>query len=68
VQLAFATVHGIDYLLTWNYAHLANLDTQGRLREINRRHGWRTPFLVSPETIPKVTLGQVIRRKADEDE
>src|SRR5438046_1566125 len=24
LQLAIATVHEIDYLLTWNYAHLAN--------------------------------------------
>jgi hypothetical protein len=68
VQLAFATVHGIDYLLTWNYAHLANLHTQRKLKEINGRYGWRTPFMVSPETIPKVALGQIIRRKADEDE
>ena len=68
VQLAFATVHGIDYLLTWNYAHLANLHTQRKLKEINGRNGWRTPFLVSPETIPKVALGQIIRRRADETE
>lgn len=63
VQLAFATIHRIDYLLTWNYAHLANLDTQRKLEELNARRGRRTPFLVSPETIPRVALGQTIRRK-----
>jgi predicted nucleic acid-binding protein len=68
VQLAFATVHEIDYLLTWNYAHLANLDTQRKLKNLNDRQGRRTPFLVSPETIPRVALGQVIRRKKHEDE
>ncbi len=68
MQLAFATVHGMDYLLTWNYAHLANVDTQRRLKAISRRQGWRMPLLVSPETIPLGTLGQVIRRKQDETE
>ena len=68
VQLAFATVHRIDYLLTWNYAHLANLDTQRKLELVNRRRGWRPTFLVSPETIPRVILGQVIRRKDDEND
>jgi hypothetical protein len=67
VQLAFAIVHEIDYLLTWNYAHLANLDTQRKLDAMSRHHGWRTPYLVSPETIPRQSLGQTIRRKKRED-
>ncbi len=66
VQLAFATVHRVDYLLTWNYAHLANLDTQRRLRAVNSRFGWHTPYLVSPETVPRVGLGQSIRRRDDD--
>lgn len=63
IQLAFATVHEIDYLLTWNYAHLANLDTQRRLKGIHRQLGWRSPLLVSPESIPRRSLGQTIVRK-----
>ena len=68
VQLAFATIYKVDYLLTWNYAHLANLDVQRRLRAINSRRGWRTPYLVSPETIPRVGLGQTIWRRDDDAE
>jgi predicted nucleic acid-binding protein len=63
IQLAFATIHRIDYLLTWNHAHLANVEVQRRLDEVNRSQGWRSPLLVSPETIPWATLGQSIRRK-----
>ena len=66
IQLAFATIYRLDYLLTWNYAHLANLDTQRKLTLLNQRLGWRTPYLVSPETIPRAALGQTIRRKDDE--
>jgi hypothetical protein len=67
IQLAFASVHCIDYLLTWNYAHLANLDTQRKLKALSGHQSQRMPFLVSPETIPRATLGQTIRRKKHED-
>ena len=63
IQLAFATVYRVDYLLTWNHAHLANVDVQRRLNEVNRSRGWRSPLLVSPETIPWAALGQTIRRE-----
>jgi len=63
VQLAVATVHQVDYLLTWNYAHLANFETQSKLEKLNARSDLRSPVLVSPETIPKARLGQAIRRR-----
>jgi hypothetical protein len=63
MQLALSTIHRIDYLLTWNHAHLANVDTQRRLEELTRRFAWREPVIVSPETIPRVALGQEIRRR-----
>ena len=31
VHIATATVHGIDYLLTWNCKHIANAQIQGKL-------------------------------------
>jgi len=62
LQLALASVHAVDYLLTWNYAHLANPTTQARLAEWNLQRGLWVPLLVSPETIPRVTLGQSLRR------
>jgi hypothetical protein len=61
-QLAMAVGHGLDYLLTWNYAHLANPATQARGEVIVARLGCRMPWLVSPESIPRASLGQTIRR------
>jgi hypothetical protein len=66
LQLAIATIHSVDYLLTWNYAHLANVDTQRKLTMINGARQLRTPLLVSPESIPKSALGQDIHRRRDE--
>lgn len=62
LQLSLAAVHEIDYLLTWNYAHLANPVVQERLEVVCRNRKSRHPLLVSPETIPRVSLGQSIRR------
>jgi hypothetical protein len=63
LQVALSTANDVDYLLSWNYAHLANLDVQKRLEAICGRLALRAPVLVSPETITRATLGQVIRRK-----
>lgn len=58
-----SAAHGIDYLLTWNYAHLANPIAQGSLERICRSLRLRAPLLVSPESIPQVRFGQTIRRR-----
>jgi predicted nucleic acid-binding protein len=67
LHLAFAVVHRIDYLLTWNHAHLANVEVRRKLPVLCRKRGWRAPVLASPDTIPKVTLGQTIRRPDEDD-
>ena len=63
IQLAFAVVYAVDYLLTWNHAHLANPQVQARLQEMTGRLGLRTPWVVTPDSIPKAAWGQTIRRK-----
>lgn len=61
-QMALCTVHRIDYLLTWNYAHLANPLAQERLNVICKKLDFAAPLLVTPESMPKVAMGQPIRR------
>ena len=63
LQLAFATAHRVDYLLSWNRAHLVSEETQGRLARFQAAFGWRVPLVVSPATIPKVAFGDSIRRR-----
>jgi len=64
LQMAVSTAHEVDYLLTWNYAHLANPIAQARLEAICGGLDLRAPLLVSPETIPQVRFGQDIRRRS----
>jgi hypothetical protein len=51
-QLAAATIHKCDYLLTWNYAHLANPVVQVKMDQVCSEKRLTSPLLVSPETIP----------------
>ena len=63
VQMAVSAAHEMDYLLTWNYAHLANPIAQERLRAVSLKRRLRVPLLVSPESIPSIRLGLTIRRR-----
>ena len=63
LQMAVSAAHAVDYLLTWNYAHLANPIAQERLQALCSRLRLQAPFLVSPETIPQLRFGQSIRRE-----
>jgi len=65
LQMAIASVHRIDYLLTWNYAHLANPQAQRRLEQLCRDAGHRAPLMATAESIPKISHGQRIRRGKD---
>jgi hypothetical protein len=61
-HVAIATVHKMDYLLTWNYAHMANPVVQERLERLYESATGTAPLMVSPESIPQVRFGRSIRR------
>ncbi|MEH2297071.1 type II toxin-antitoxin system VapC family toxin [Nostoc sp.] len=48
IHIATATVHGLDYLLTWNCKHIANAQIQGKLAEISLDFGYELPILCTP--------------------
>ena len=49
VHLALASLHEVDYLLTWNIRHLANPNKVEHITVINRRVGLVSPLIISPE-------------------
>ncbi len=49
LHFALASVHKIDYLVTWNFGHLANVRKQARLRLFNTAAGFYVPMIVTPE-------------------
>lgn len=51
LHIAIASVHGMDYLLTWNCKHIANGYIRRKIREINMREGFSTPTICTPEEL-----------------
>jgi predicted nucleic acid-binding protein len=51
VHVAVATVHGLDYLLSWNVRHLANPNKLEHLRRVCRRVGLMPPLILTPDLL-----------------
>ncbi len=49
VHVAVASFYKIDYLVTWNFGHLANVRKQARLRLFNTAAGFFSPLIITPE-------------------
>lgn len=48
IHIAAATVHGLDYLLTWNCKHIANAQIQRKLAAICLDFGYKLPTICTP--------------------
>lgn len=48
-HVALASFHKIDYLVTWNFGHIANVRRQARIRLFNTAAGFFSPAIVTPE-------------------
>jgi predicted nucleic acid-binding protein len=51
VHLALATVHEMDYLLTWNCTHLANAEMMAGVRRLLEGKGHTPPIVCLPEEL-----------------
>lgn len=51
IHIALATVHRMDYLLTWNCSHIANAAMQRKLRDIMSGRGYESPVICTPQEL-----------------
>jgi predicted nucleic acid-binding protein len=49
LHYAIASVNKIDYVVTWNFGHLANVRRQARLKLFNTAAGFFPPVIITPE-------------------
>lgn len=54
IHIAIASVHSIDYLVTWNCKHIANGEIIKKLISINIELGLSIPVIVTPEELMEV--------------
>ena len=59
IHVAVASFHKIDYLVTWNFGHLANVRRQARIRLFNTAAGFFVPQIVTPEFLVSELLRRV---------
>lgn len=51
IHIAAATVHRLDYLLTWNCRHIANAQIQKKLAAVSCDFGYVLPILCTPNEL-----------------
>ena len=51
IHIAVASVHKMDYLVTWNFKHIANPFIRNRLRKVVHEFGFDLPVLCSPDEL-----------------
>ena len=51
LHIAVASVHGIDYLLSWNCKHIANAEMQGAIESVCLEEGFKYPKICTPEEL-----------------
>jgi predicted nucleic acid-binding protein len=51
LHVALATVHGMDYLLTWDREHMADVAIRDRIERICRSQGYEPPTICTPREL-----------------
>jgi hypothetical protein len=51
LHIALSAVHGVDYLLTWNYRHIDNAETKPLIRRICQENKYLYPEICTPQEL-----------------
>jgi hypothetical protein len=51
LHIAVAATNGMDYLITWNFKHIANAAMRSRIEYVCRLSGYEPPVICSPQEL-----------------
>jgi len=51
LHIALATVHGMDFILTWNFRHINNAEMKTKIVTAIEDWGFESPVICSPEEL-----------------
>ena len=54
LHIALAAAHGIQYLVTWNFRHIANAAVRLAIEQVCRRAGYEPPVICTPEELMEI--------------
>lgn len=55
LHVAIAAVHGVQYLVTWNFKHIANATLRTKINDVIRGSGYEAPIICTPEELAGMT-------------
>jgi hypothetical protein len=55
-HVGICAVHGVSFLLTWNFKHLLNAQMQDKIREVCVAAGYAAPVICTPDALFEDTL------------
>lgn len=55
LHIGIAAVHGVQYLVTWNFKHIANATLRGQINNVCRGAGYEPPVICTPEELAGMT-------------
>lgn len=50
-HVAIAVTNGVDYLVTWNFQHIANATMRSRIERVCRQAGYEPPVICTPNEL-----------------
>ena len=50
-HIAIAVTNGVEYLVTWNYRHIANATIRSQIETVCRNAGFEPTILCTPEEL-----------------
>ena|SRR3972149_5829895 len=53
-HISLAAVNGIEYLVTWNFKHIANARVRAAIESICRAAGYDPPIICTPDELSEV--------------
>lgn len=51
LHIAVATLNGMDYLVTWNFKHIANATMRYKIERVCRLAGYEPPIICTPQEL-----------------
>ena len=63
MHVAVAAVHGVDYLLTWDFRRISNARTKPIMRAVCSRHEYSCPEICTPPGLMGASSGDEIIRE-----
>ena len=56
-HIAIAVTNGVDYLVTWNFRHIANAALRSRIEHVCRQAGYAPPVICAPNELLEFDYG-----------